>query len=123
MVGPEHEERARDLGTLQGLLLPCPVLRTHCIPPRVLPRKGSTIKRAEVVFSLLLNLETSSLLSLLREEMVWVRGAGTGAPAAGKRRLQVGCGLQLPVCHPPCGFPDLLEHLSRPLGKGFWYEK
>lgn len=69
-----------------------------------LPRKGSTVKRAEVMASLLLNLETSSLLSPQGRKRFrleeWERGACTRGES-----LQVGCGLKSPRPPPPTAFP------------------
>ena len=69
-----------------------------------LPRKGSAVKRAEVMASLLLNLETSSLLSPQGRKRFgleeWERGACTWGES-----LQVGCGPKSPRPPPSTAFP------------------
>lgn len=86
-------------------------------PLHVLPRKGA-VKRAEVMASLLLNLETSSLLSPRGRKRFgleeWEGGACTrGEEPAGRPWAEV------PARSPLCCLPNLPEHLSRPFGKDF----
>lgn len=84
------------------------------------PRKGSAIKRAKVVFSFLLHLETSSLPPFLG----WFRLDEQRQEACGLHGLPGEQSLHLAHLHAHllC-FPYLLEHLSRPSGREFWYEK
>lgn len=101
-----------------GLL--CPTLTSEHTDSSLhtLPRKGSAIKRTEVVAGLLLNLETSSLLSPRGRKQFgleeWERGAcSRGEEPAGRLWAEV------PARSPLCCLPNLPEHLSRPFGKDF----
>lgn len=85
---------------------------------QALPRKGSAVKRAKVVASLLLNLETSSLLSPQGRKRFgleeWERGACTrGEEPAGRLWAEV------PTSSPLYCLPNLREYLRRPFGKDF----
>lgn len=113
------QDRGMKRGRGPGDLLRPTLTSAHTDSPlHVLPRKGSAVKRAEVMASLLLNLETSSLLSPRGRKRFgledWEGGACTrGEEPAGRPWVEV------PARSPLCSLPNLPEHLSRPFGKDF----
>lgn len=114
-------ERAKGSGTLQVLPPPHFIFRIHRPSlPAVRHRKGSEIKRAKVVFSFLLHLETSSLPPFLG----WLRLDEQRQEACGLHGLRGEQSLHLAHLHAHLlRFPYLLGHLNRPSGRDFWYEK
>lgn len=114
-------ERAKGSGTLQVLPPPHFIFRIHRPSlPAVRHRKGSEIKRAKVVFSFLLHLETSSLPPFLG----WLRLDEQRQEACGLHGLPGEQSLHLAHLHAHLlRFPHLLGHLNRPSGRDFRYEK